>query len=146
MMKTAYFGWEAAAMSGNTVKWLVPVVNPIVLCGYEINLSMMPTSWSLFQSGKTAEVLVQAAFGATDLNNDFGPPSLGLGVAGNAIQNGIFATGILKAWEPSAVNDILTNSGLAINIPAEANFTMLAAHLGYPMDFEVQGILYYDTQ
>lgn len=148
-MKTAYFGWEAANMNGNVVVWAVTVQNPITVVGYAINAAMMATSSpGLFQSGKSAEVLMQAAFGATDLNADFSAPVLMSGVGGNPIQNGVFATAILKTWvggppTASAVNDIITQSGLQIVVPAGSKFSMLAGHLGYPMDFEVQGILYY---
>ncbi len=117
-MKTAYFGWEAANMNGNTVTWAVPIIAPMTIRGYEINLAMMATSSpGVFTAGKLAEILVQAALGDTSGNTDFGPPVINPGVGGNAVQNGIFTTAILKSWVSSpptanAVNDILSQTGV----------------------------------
>jgi hypothetical protein len=159
-MKTASFGWEFDNINNNSVSASWPLKTPIILKGYQFDLGLMVTNHGpgIF-SGTFAEVLFSAGiFSPLPLENDFGPaiftpPTTGLktGLHGNDMDQVGFCRAILKTFVGkslinNSVNKVITISNLNILIPANATLTMNAGHAGYgPMDFEVQGCLYYDN-
>lgn len=154
-MKTAYLGWEANALaSGQNANWSTKLTVPIILRGYQFDISMSPIAspnipfLANTSVGQASEILFQAMFGS-DANPDFSIAVMGSNVHSAPVGSGVFCTAILKTWVPgpptaSAVNKSIVQSGLSIAVPQDTTLSMFAGLLGWTMDFEVQGVLYYD--
>ncbi len=168
-MKTIEFGWECDDINNGSCTLLYPVLSPIIVRGYHFSLAMMVTTgaWiplplSKFQ-GQYSEVLFWAAFQPTTPAIEFGKGTIvtqanakfkggGTSLHGNdVLSNGFLTSAILKTYVDhslvnNSVNETIRMSDLNIPVAANTTFQMFAGHMGFgPTDFEVQGMLYYDS-
>lgn len=151
-MRTASFGWEADNINGSGVSMTVPVNDPIILRGYQISIGLM--CWNVPLIGKRwTEVLFQVFvsglvqpidFGAVTYHDQTGSSQ---NLHGNQMSPAL-CRAILKAYagDQSAANLTLPLMGLDLKLNGGSLVTMTANHAGFgPVDFEAQGVLFYDN-
>ena len=152
-MKSAYFGWETDSILNATCRSIVPVTQPIILTGADLDLSLGFIQGAppiIGDSEEYTEVLFSAYAGlsnATELGTVVFVDQAGKNsnLHGNTTPAGnYFAVAILKSWERSTVNKLVSVRGLSIPLSVGEFITLQVAHAGLIADFECQAILYYE--
>jgi hypothetical protein len=159
---TVYIGWECDSIQNGSGQFIFQLPANAVLIGYQLDLSMVqltkppliggaPFSQVLFQAGWSTAVTQPSgwALGGNplpywDVQHLSG--SLDIGIhGGSPVLDGLFCAAILKEWVPNAVNKSIVNMGLNIALKAGNWIAMTATHSGLQVDFECQGILFFQT-
>jgi hypothetical protein len=157
-MKVASFGWEADQLKDKPVTVSIPILSPITIRGYQFDIGMMAWGDPNVFKGQLpgwSEVLFSAYFSGLAGDNGFGPATFttadtNQNLHGNNVDHMNICRAILKTYVSTpaignAVNKDITMSGLDIYVRIGSTFSMTAALAGFgPMDFEVQGVLFYD--
>lgn len=157
-MKIASFGWECDDIFGNSVSIQWPVTAPIIIRGYQVVASFM----AMVRPGITdemfgdwTEILFTMALIGSAAAPPFGPVKLtdtpaGQHLHGFDLEGSLFCRAILKSFVANppvanAVNMPIQMAGLTLNAVPGDMLVMTAGHMGYgPIDFEAQGVLFYE--
>jgi hypothetical protein len=159
-MKSAGFGWEVDDSGNGSFSMSVPITKAITIRGLQLDVAFMCTH-PRWLGDRFADLLrrvlgfprfayfseVLASVSVTGVPvAEFGPAKLvGNTTHGGFGGGGALATVILKASPPGSTARSLTIEGLNLAVPAGNSLACFMGHMGYPGDFEMQGVLYYDV-
>jgi hypothetical protein len=158
---TVYVGWECDGIQNGSGQFIFQLPADAILTGYQLDLSMVqltkppliggsPFSMILFQAGWSTAVAKPSgwALGGSPLPywdvQQLSGSNIGIHAA-SPMLDGAFCAAILKEWVPSSVNKSIVNMGLTIALKSGNWIAMTANHSGLQVDFECQGVLFFQT-
>jgi hypothetical protein len=153
--------WEVAGINGGGASMVIPVEKPILVTGFQIDVSIgflsgygfsevlaicqFITGNPTFSADKAAfltgpNIANPGAFGGSHFVNPNGYAVIG---GGDAFDGTLFRV-ILKTFAPNSTARTMTAGGLSMKVPSGYNLVCYMGHAFDPTDAEMQGAIFYE--